>query len=359
MGFIQRAVREIRSSVIDDRVRHRLQFLWAFRILGLVAAFMTVVNVVTGKRALMVSTLLFALACLADALLLRSGSSGLKIACVLFAVQLYALFLFFIVSGTPEGFSMIWICLLPTGGLLLYGRERGSAMSAAMLGILVFFLWTPFGRSLLQYRYTDAFLMRFPMLYIAFFAVSYFFETVRVLTQEQLVEAEAKYQCLYLHDALTGVYNRYGFDETLNSALQNRSAAGLALLILDLDHFKQINDRYGHLVGDEVLRAAAHAMQKTLGARGTLCRWGGEEFAVLTPQAVGAAQLAEELRCAVGEAAVTLESGERVQITASIGAVYTQSSRRCGAAELARCADVCLYEAKAAGRNRIVCRALL
>lgn len=126
-------------------------------------------------------------------------------------------------------------------------------LSFLQLLVLLFFFWTPMGRGLLMYSYTESFMLRFPLLYIAFWCIGLLFEVIREATQKELENARNRFERLYRQDALTGLYNRYGFNEELDKLLESRKDS-LAFAIVDLDHFKNINDTYGHSQGDIVLR---------------------------------------------------------------------------------------------------------
>lgn len=170
--------------------------------------------------------------------------------------------------------------------------------------------------------------------------------------------AEARYHQelidLALYDSLTGFLNRRQFRVLLEKACESGGeGAGFGLLLLDLDHFKQINDRYGHLVGDQVLAAVSKALRENVGDHGEFGRIGGEEFALLAPgvDAEQAVALAEALRIAVSTR--TIEPGP---VTVSIGVAVCDGRRseRSEAAALLVRADEALYKAKGSGRNRVV-----
>jgi len=157
-----------------------------------------------------------------------------------------------------------------------------------------------------------------------------------------------------LIDPLTGLPNRAAWTEQVEREMLDWQENGghLAMAILDLDHFKRINDSYGHLAGDKVLKIVADQLRKRLRARDFIARFGGEEFVLLLPQTSPAAgaQVAEVLRAAI-EACPFHFKGERVVITASIGVSAFRSGER-GDQVLKR-ADAALYRAKDLGRNRV------
>lgn len=344
---------ELKASLLIDSQRTKMQFISVYFLLAVVSAFMTVVNVFTDKYALMLSTLFFAVANGINLLFSIRNERCRKVISVLFSAEITALFAFFIISGEPEGFSAIWVCFLPASGLLLFGRKRGSILCLVELGIMLFCFYTAPGRALLRYRYTDSFLLRFPMLYVAFFTVAYFLETIRSATYEALQQSRQEYRHLYSHDALTNVYNRYGFNERMDALLSAPLEKGIALMILDIDFFKSINDRYGHLSGDVVLKQIAALLVQTCGQNATVCRWGGEEFAVIVDDISACDAMAQRILDGIRALRVVVD-GEMVQVTASMGMSVAQPLTAVTPVALVTQTDRCLYRAKETGRDRLV-----
>ena len=157
-----------------------------------------------------------------------------------------------------------------------------------------------------------------------------------------------------LLDPLTGLPNRAAWSEQVEREMLDWQENGghLAMAILDLDHFKRINDNYGHLAGDKVLKIVADQLRKRLRGRDFIARFGGEEFVLLLPQTTPAvaAQMAEVLRATV-EACPFHFKGERVVITTSIGLGAFRSGERSD--QVLKRADAALYRAKDQGRNRV------
>ena len=158
-------------------------------------------------------------------------------------------------------------------------------------------------------------------------------------------------------DPLTGIYNRRHLDDHLSSTVSTvkRHNQALSLLIADVDHFKRVNDTYGHDAGDIVLREVTARMMKTLRSGDLLGRWGGEEFLVVLPMtAVEGAQLAaERMRVSICESPIVLDDGSSLEISASFGCACVQGEDA-NPDELIRRADSALYEAKETGRNKVV-----
>ncbi|TWA69125.1 PAS domain S-box-containing protein/diguanylate cyclase (GGDEF)-like protein [Azospirillum brasilense] len=172
-----------------------------------------------------------------------------------------------------------------------------------------------------------------------------------------LKESEERLRRLSITDPLTGVSNRRHFVEAAEQELARARRHGrpVTLLMLDLDHFKSINDTHGHAVGDEALRTFTAAGRALLRENDLLGRTGGEEFAILLPETdvAGARMVAERIRRRTAELAVP--SGDQaVRFTVSIGVACCAAGTRDVDAMLSS-ADEALYRAKAAGRNRVVC----
>jgi diguanylate cyclase (GGDEF)-like protein len=156
-------------------------------------------------------------------------------------------------------------------------------------------------------------------------------------------------------DGLTGLANRRELDERLREELQRaaRYEMHLALVLVDVDDFKQLNDRHGHQFGDRVLQAVAGVLASSVRELDITARYGGEEFAIVMPgtAASGATRVAEHVRVALTELDLVAPDGTRAAVTASFGVADFPSSATLD--ELVESADRCLYEAKRSGKNRV------
>lgn len=156
-------------------------------------------------------------------------------------------------------------------------------------------------------------------------------------------------------DELTGVYNRRYLDEQLGSRLAEaqRYNSPFSIGLLDIDHFKRVNDTYGHPVGDEVLAQTASVVRRQMRKEDLLARYGGEEFAMLLPHTdrLGAAILAERVREAIADHPYEVSSGESIRITISLGLASFPLDAAETDLDLLKIADRRLYQAKDDGRN--------
>jgi len=162
---------------------------------------------------------------------------------------------------------------------------------------------------------------------------------------------------LSTHDPLTGLFNRREFEQRLQTERRRAVRYGrpFSLLMLDVDHFKDINDRYGHPCGDEVLTTLADLLRLNVRPMDAVCRYGGEEFAAILPETGrdGALVLAERIRRTVQDSTIVLDAARQVRATVSIG-VATFATDAADGGDVVAAADRALYRAKHGGRNRVL-----
>ncbi|MCP1727639.1 diguanylate cyclase (GGDEF)-like protein [Natronospira proteinivora] len=170
---------------------------------------------------------------------------------------------------------------------------------------------------------------------------------------QSLTESYRRLEQMVVRDRLTGMYNRVRIDEVLEQEVvrASRYQRHFSVIFLDLDHFKQINDNHGHLVGDKILKSLAKHIQGNIRETDTAARWGGEEFLIVLPETElsEAVQVAEKLRQAFEVRPFQLD-GYEIPVTLSMGVACCQDGDNIEAI-LTR-ADKALYRAKANGRNR-------
>lgn len=194
------------------------------------------------------------------------------------------------------------------------------------------------------------------------FAESVVRAAVGAIKRTQTIEStradRERLEVLALTDPLTHTLNRRGLMQQLRAELERaaRQAHPLTVLMIDLDHFKMVNDTHGHLIGDEVLRTVAAVLQREARAADIVARFGGEEFVILLPETAreGAVAVAERVRVRVAEEPlVPGPAYEWLRITVSIGVATYPSPRVTTPEDVIALADEALYRAKAQGRNRV------
>lgn len=160
-------------------------------------------------------------------------------------------------------------------------------------------------------------------------------------------------------DPLTGLFNVRHFRSSLDHELERTRRTGMvtALMMIDLDHFKRINDEHGHENGNRVLQAVAELLNQQTRRLDICCRYGGEEFAIILPstELMLAKQVAERFRIALENLDIELSDGQ-VSVTASIGLAMADKREDTSTEKLIEVADACLYESKGKGRNCVTTR---
>ncbi len=175
--------------------------------------------------------------------------------------------------------------------------------------------------------------------------------------QQQLEETNQQLTLLSTTDGLTGLYNRRRFDEIFLAEWKRgtRNNQPLSILLVDIDHFKNYNDRFGHLCGDATLKTVANKLKNTARKQiDTIARYGGEEFIAILPEtdSDGAMKIAERMRIEIEGLAISNPiDAQKINITVSIGVATIVPSQSQKAVDLIAEADKNLYKAKAAGRN--------
>ncbi len=181
---------------------------------------------------------------------------------------------------------------------------------------------------------------------------------LRVLDlEDRLLKAQGVLQFAATHDSLTHLSNRAAIDEMLRRemARAQREQSAVSLLLVDIDHFKSVNDTYGHAVGDEVLRELAKRFSGVVRAYDYVGRYGGEEFLIILPgcDSAGAGEQGERVLDAIRSRPFETSAG-KLQITVSVGAVCSKDAPGAMPLNLLRSADTALYQAKYGGRNRLM-----
>jgi len=172
---------------------------------------------------------------------------------------------------------------------------------------------------------------------------------------DRLVAAREELRFRATHDELTGLRNRSTVLRALQRecARQSREGGSLSVILMDLDHFKQVNDTYGHLCGDAVMKETAQRISSCVRPYDTVGRYGGEEFLIVVPSsdALGAMAMAERIRLAIESAPMKTDEAT-VAMTASFGLIASSGHNPLSPQMLVRLADEAMYRAKSQGRNR-------
>jgi len=253
------------------------------------------------------------------------------------------LILHVIATSHPDDQALVWAPLFPILPLYLMGVVRGLPIIVLHFFILLRLLLGGSGDP------SETAIVNTAGCYLAAFALALYYETGRVHVYRQLSRVAET-------DALTEILNTRGFRRRFEAeaSRSRRGGTALSLLLFDIDHFKRINDRYGHDVGDEAIRHIARLLLENCRRYDAVGRLGGEEFAVLLPETPKerAAVAAEKLRRVVADTPLVGEWG-RIEITISAGVSELSDADNDQYSALFARADRRLYRAKADGRNRV------
>lgn len=268
---------------------------------------------------------------------------------------MFFLLLYLLISGGVSGSGLLWFYVFPLLAMFLLGPQLGTLISLSLLGIAAFLLYAPVSADLII-EYPEALKSRFLASNIAVITMSFFYETNRFRSYTSLVKLTEKFELLSQTDPLTGLFNRRGVIPLLEKQYFNayRYKRKFSLALIDIDHFKRINDTFGHDCGDHVIKEVAQNIQGSLRRQDTLARWGGEEFLVVLPDTDKKGCRTCCTRILHSVASTTLQWNEHeIRVTISIGS-YT-SEEIPDVADIIKEADKNMYAAKKQGRNRYVC----
>lgn len=266
---------------------------------------------------------------------------------LLFLFVFYGVILLGISFASFRSGLFAWIIVFPILSYLLLGRRTGQVVT---------FIYVSLGFGGLGWRLwindpdiREVALANYGMCVAAVWGLAHVYESKRELVVERLQNMAAK-------DPLTGLYNRLHLESVFELITQSESRpnSSLFMLLIDLDHFKSVNDNYGHEAGDKVLVRVAELIKQTIGENDWGFRVGGEEFCLLLPESSQAiaADVAQRLLQAIEGSTVSV-GAHKVLTTVSIGIAQWPESGILMQA-LYRSADRCLYQAKEQGRNRVV-----
>lgn len=282
-------------------------------------------------------------------LVLRGHRHRFEAVAILFIVANFLTYLSALIFVVNDELRVIWFYLMIFVVYILLGRVAGVRLTAVTVLTLLLVnraLPVPFSGNAMTTLLVSLCVTS---------AIAYAYTSRAISFFEQLTERNRLLRELASRDPLTGLFNARAFYETGNQlmSLGRRQRSPFSLLFVDLDHFKLINDRFGHEAGDRVLQEVAACLARQMRGSDLLGRIGGEEFSVFLPDTPveGAAALAEKLRATLAALSLVVH-GKELRITASIG-VACERAVDAGIKDIQQRADQAMYRAKQAGRNRV------
>ncbi|MFT2112207.1 GGDEF domain-containing protein [Marinomonas sp. 2405UD68-3] len=257
-------------------------------------------------------------------------------------------------TGGLNNSGPLWIFIIPPIAMAFCGLKLGiiyNAVFSIVIGIMLFYPEDV----LLATSYSYEFKSRLMYSFLTALTLSTCYEAARYKSYRQLQRLTEKYKLESKEDELTGLPNRRGMWNKLKYEYDTSMlrSTRMTIVLCDIDHFKSVNDTYGHGVGDNVLKHVSTLAQKSLSRKDILSRWGGEEFLLMIPgkSEKNAVKTVENL-CAIVEKNPYIHMNEKINITMSAG--LCEISSDIDVKDAITLSDKCLYQAKRTGRNKVI-----
>lgn len=344
------------SSLIN--IDRQISVVHLFAFVGIaVTGVLGVVALVTGD-----TWLAIALFCATSAFLLsqiiqykNSAILGHIIAVTVLLSTLMILMMFLVITGGQGNTGPLWIFVVPPVAMFFGGVFTGLVTVGLFSCLLSIVLFYPDDLLLLT-SYTFAFKTRLLLSFLTLTFLAAFYEYSRQKSYEKVRHLSSQFEQQARHDPLTALLNRRGMGQFLDHEIIrfHRSRKNLSLILVDLDHFKKINDNFGHAIGDKVLVKTANLLRECVRGQDVVSRWGGEEFLIMLPETRidSAMRVAENLRHKIENSPIAALDSE-INLTASFGVCEINGTTPLNRA--LNLADKALYKAKENGRNRVEC----
>ena len=284
---------------------------------------------------------------------------NIEFAATVSTTMLFSFLIFFSFVTENNGFGLVWTLCFPLFVIPILGTRKGMILTGLFYLILVPLVYSGIGEW--DHGFWDkAAFTRFFMASLTVVYTAYFFESSSVSAYQTILEIREK-EKVYLNklenlsvtDQLTGLHNRRYFDDHFEIEKQKveRYGNALCLIMIDIDHFKSINDQYGHPIGDKVLKEFSLLLRKNIRSSDILSRWGGAEFIILLPGTSidNSFLIAEKIRKSIADR----QFDKIGKLTASFGVSVVDASCASNREAIHR-ADKALYRAKKQGRNRVI-----
>ena len=273
-----------------------------------------------------------------------------KLSASILIYSLYTLMFYLVYTGGVGGTGILWLYIVAPVTIYIQGLKRGIFDTVLFLLLVAFLM----AQSNIANSYNIEYKIRFFLSFLTVTFLSTMYEYSRRKWYEQAIELTERYQHLAHFDPLTNLSNRRHALAVLEQehARLNRGGEPTSILICDIDHFKKINDKFGHGAGDKVLSELAAMFKANVRHQDTVARWGGEEFLFILPQTnkEGAYQMANKILTAAQSLPLQFNC-EQVNVTISVGVEELTAEMTLD--ECINSADTRLYNAKTLGRNQV------
>lgn len=354
LPFLNRYLRTGMSDDNDYETNRRVFMVNLFGLVGICITFLMATGQLLQRNWVLTAVLYLASVVYYLGHLYQKNTGNFDVASNIILFSLFLLMFYLIHTGGVANTGPLWIFMVAPVSLFFDGLVKGIRDIAFFVLVITIMLFTP-DNMLLATSYTMEFKTRLLYSFLTVSFLSAFYEYSRQQSFQFMQHMTDKYEQLAKLDPLTKLSNRRDAMDKINYELRavDRNNSSIALILCDIDHFKKINDIYGHEIGDNVLITLSEAFNETLRKQDTVCRWGGEEFLFILPKttALQAQIVANKLRDKVND--LTMQHDNNTfRVTVSMG-VSEMNKHQKDITAVMNEADKHLYQAKAAGRDCI------
>lgn len=337
------------TNLDNSKLRHT-NVIALFALVGMsITASMGFIGLFNGNHLLSITLFLASLIYFFGYYSLKKFKNS-KIGSAIVLYSLYILMLYLVFSGGVENTGPLWIYIVPPVSLYIHGFKRGLIDIALFIIIITMIMFITTSVA----TYSTEFKLRLIYSFLTVTFLSALYEYSRMQSYKHILELSNKYQQLAHYDPLTQLSNRRHALDILKreQARVLRNQEPLSIILCDVDHFKKINDKFGHNAGDAVLVELAALFTESIREQDCVARWGGEEFLFILPQTPpkNAHVFAEKIKGRVQNHLFDDENNS-IALTISMGISQLHSNHNID--EVINIADKYLYQAKDAGRNKI------
>ena len=342
------------SRYIQDPERLRQSYtIKAISVLAITFTLpLGIMDYVRGEYVLSVFLLLISLLSIINFYLLYKNKIRYSLSSDLLLYPILALMLYLVATGGIDNTGALWIYAIPAIALFLYGLKKGLIVLLGFSLMIVLILFLPEDILNFSVSYSFDFKVRIIMVFllVVSLTLAYAYSTQKLFREMHILTE--KLSMMAEEDQLTKLQNRRGIQYQLERLYDEakRTNKNFSIILCDIDFFKDINDRHGHQIGDQVLVEIAHIIRETIRRSDMAARWGGEEFLIVLPGASQreAYQVAEKIRQNVLKF-LFYHQGQEVKVSLSSGVAQMKDATSID--DLIRQADDYMYQAKAKGRN--------
>jgi len=334
-------------SQYNYEIALKIYLIYIFSMISLIIFILLGINALLDARLLLGIILLGGASLFVFNILYLKATKDYRISAYVILYFLFSLILYLIYSGGVDNSGALWSFVLPPIVLSIHGLKKGLTELLIFLFIAIGILFIDNG-ILLDVTYKYEFKVRLILVLLVIIFLSSLYQYTRETSMRRMQKMQSDLEFFLRRDPLTGLYNRRGYDYNISNIKESSYGA---ILMCDIDHFKKVNDRYGHDAGDYVLQEIAKIIRENIRMQDLSVRWGGEEFFIFLSEVTleESYLISEKLRKKIEHHSVNYD-GQLINVTMSIGISIVEKGILLN--EAIKNADSAMYLSKSRGRNQ-------